>query len=369
MNGNKEIYLSRPSAPPLEEFIEEIRPIWDNRMFTNVGEKHRQFEAALMAYLGCENLTLTSNGHMALELALSALDVRGEVITTPFTFASTIMAIIRMGLKPVFCDIDPHTLLMDPSCIERHLSEKTGAIMPVHLFGHVCDIDRIAEIAAGTGIKVIYDGAQSFASLYRGKSAACYGDACILSFHATKVFHSIEGGAVSFADAENKKRADVIRNFGLVGDSVEAVGFNAKLTEIAAAMGLCNLRHMDEALSQRRACCERYREKLENVPGVRLIAEQDYETVNYSYFPIVVEDAYGHSRDELESMLVQNGIHPRKYYVNPADKWDILRSEGNAASCPVAEDVAKRILILPLYQDLLFEDIDRICGLIARFSE
>ena len=364
MNGDKEIFLSKPSAPPFDEFIAEIKPIWDNRMFTNTGEKHKLFERELMSYLGCDNITLTVNGHMALELMLSALDIKGEVITTPFTFASTVMAIVRMGLKPVFCDIDPETLLLDPDGIEDLITDKTSAVMPVHLFGHICDIAKISKIAEANGLKVLYDGAHSFGALYKGRSAACYGDACMFSFHATKVFHSIEGGAVAFRDAESKELADRIKNFGLQGDHITAVGFNAKMNEICAAMGLCNLRHFDEYQLQREKCAVRYNERLSTVSGIRIFPQREDEKTNYSYYPIVVEEQYGSSRDELEAVLVRNGIHPRKYYVDIATGWDVIRQCGWSRRCPAAEEIAEKILVLPLNQDMDVADIDRICGII-----
>lgn len=367
MNGNKDIFLSKPSAPPFDEFVEEIRPIWESRMFTNVGEKHIEFEKNLCHYFSCDNITLTSNGHLALEVALSSLNLSGEVITTPFTFASTIMAILRSGLKPVFCDINPLTLLIDANKIEALISDKTTAILPVHLFGHVCDIDAIESIAMKYGVKTIYDGAHSFGSQYKGKSTACYGDACMFSFHATKVFHSIEGGAVSFRNVEDKRFADKVKTFGLVGDDVECIGFNAKMTDISAAMGICNLRHVSDYIKQREECVREYDRNLSQVAGIRLINEQDYEKVNFSYYPIVIENEYGHTRDELEVYMVQNGIHPRKYYKNVANEWDIISEMGIKFSCPCAEEIAKKILVLPLNQDLKMDDVKRICDVINDF--
>lgn len=368
MNGNKDIYLSKPSAPPFDEFIEEIKPIWENRMFTNVGEKHKLFEKELMRYLCCDNITLTANGHMALELMLSTLNIKGEVITTPFTFASTIMAIVRMGLKPVFCDIDQETLLLNLDCIENLITNRTSAIMPVHLFGHMCDVTKISQIAEKNQLKVMYDGAQSFGVLYEGKSPACYGDACMFSFHATKPLHSIEGGAVVFQNADYKQKADRIKNFGLVGDDITNIGFNAKLSEISASMGLCNLRHFEEYQQQREKCAVRYNENLRNIEGIRIIPQREREKTNFCYYPIIVEKNYGKNRDELESVLIKYGIHPRKYYVNVANKWDFIQQLGWSSKCPVAEDMAKKVLILPLNQDMSLLDVDRICNVIETFK-
>ncbi|MBS7259626.1 MAG: DegT/DnrJ/EryC1/StrS family aminotransferase [Eubacteriales bacterium] len=367
MNGKK-IYLSKPSIPPFEEFINEIRPIWEDRMFTNVGERHRKFELELCSYLKSPYISLTANGHMALELALETLDLSGEVITSPFTFASTIMSLLRLGLTPVFCDIAEKDLLIDTEKIEKKITAKTSAIMPIHLFGNICDVERIDQICCNHGLVSVYDGAHAFGVKYKGVYISNFGDACMHSFHATKVFHSIEGGAVCFKKAEHKKRADVIRNFGLVGDEVECRGFNGKMTDVSAAMGICNLHYIAHNIENRKRCALHYDMRLSEIKGIRpCVGQVDVDT-NFSYYPIVVEPEYGLSRDQLCDYLNANGVFPRKYYVNVANRWEIIKSLGLDCECPIAERMAQRILVLPLHQDLSLEDVDYICDLISKLK-
>ena len=368
MNGKK-IYVSRPSIPPLEEFIEEIKPIWEDRMFTNVGERHNRFEQMLCSYLESPFITLTVNGHMALELAIETLGLSGEVITSPFTFSSTIMSLLRLGLTPVFCDINEKDLLIDAIKIEEKITANTSAVMPVHLFGNVCDLERIEQICCGNGLISVYDGAHAFGMKYKGKSISNYGDACMHSFHATKVFHSIEGGVVCFSKAENKQKADVIKNFGLIGDEVECLGFNGKMTDVSAAMGICNLRYFSQNVEKRKKCALHYDERLSTIAGIRPCVGQPDVVTNYSYYPVVVENEYGSTRDLLCCYLNENGVFPRKYYVSIANHWKIIKELGLDCECPVAEDIAQRIIVLPLNQDLSLEDVDYICDLIEKFKK
>ncbi len=371
MNGNdKQYYLSRPSAPPLSEFIEEITPIWNNRMFTNVGEKHKKFASMLADLCGCNNVVLTANGHLSLELALSALQIKGNVITTPFTFASTVMAILRSGAKPVFCDIKEDSFSLDESLIEEHITNETSAILPVHLFGNACNVEKTDLIAKNNGLKVIYDGAQAFGMSINGKNISGFGDATIFSFHATKVMHSIEGGAVFFKDSEALKKAELIKNFGLCGDDALECGFNGKMTEISAAMGICNLKYLCSNIDKRKVLYETYCEILKNVPGIVLCPVDKNISSNYSYMPIrVIEKEFGQSRDKLCEKLNSKNIFPRKYYQHLASDWKIIDEKYRNAHLPIARTVSKQILILPLHQDMEKDDVQYIAESIAEIQK
>jgi len=358
MIGNdRRYYLSRPSAPPIEEFLSEISPIWDNRMFTNVGEKYKMLVSLLTDRANGGNITLTANGHLALELALFALDIKGKVVTTPFTFASTVTAILRSGLTPVFCDIDEDTLCMDPHCVSSHIDGDTSALLPVHLFGNACDTYSLDRIAEEHGIKVIYDGAQAFGMKIDGRDIALFGDATMFSFHAVKVFHTIEGGAVFFKDSSVRDRADVIRNFGLVGDECTECGFNGKMTEISAAMGICNLKYLDENISRRRECVKAYESVLRDASGIRLMTTRSGVESNYGYMPIrVIKDECAVDRDLLFDRLMEKNIFTRKYYSNLACDWSFMKDIIPPSDVPVARRVSKEILALPLHQDMTADD-------------
>lgn len=362
----KKILVTRSSMPPFEEYIEEIRPLWESRWLTNMGAKHQAFAAALKDYLGVEQLELLVNGHMSLELTLQAMQLRGEVITTPFTFASTVHAIVRNGLTPVFADIDPEDYTMDPASLEAHITDRTCAILPVHVYGHVCHIEEIQRIADKYGLKVLYDAAHTFGETYRGRAVVSYGDASCLSFHATKVFHSIEGGASVFHDREIGQRLRDLKNFGIHSpESVEAVGANAKLNEFCAAMGLCNLRHVDEEIQKRARVVARYRKHLAGVPGLRLSPVQKDVKTNCAYFPVVFDEkVFGATRNEVYDRLTAEGIMPRKYFYPLVNDFACYRGKYDSAETPVARAIAKRVLTLPLYADLSLEEVDRIAGLV-----
>lgn len=282
------ILVTRSSLPSYEEYIEMIRPIWDSAWMTNMGDFHKGLERALKEYMEISRLVLFVNGHMALEMAIQALDLTGEVITTPFTFASTTHAIVRSGLTPVFCDINPVDYTMDVDQIESLITEKTTAIIPVHVYGNLCGVERIKSIAKKHGLKVIYDAAHTFGERYKGTSVAEFGDASIFSFHATKVFNTIEGGAVAFAEDWMEHRLNCLKNYGILDqDHVVWVGGNAKMNEFQAAMGLCNLRHLDEEIEKRKTVWERYQENLGGALGLKLPAYKEGLTPNYAYFPVV----------------------------------------------------------------------------------
>ena len=292
------ILVTRSSMPDFEEYCAEIRELWDSRWLTNMGVKHQQLEEELRRFLGCEQMALFTNGHLALEALLRAFDLHGQILTTPFTFASTTHAIVRSGCEPVFCDIDPVSFTLDPAELEKKITEKTVAILPVHVYGTLCDVDAIAAVGKRHGLPVIYDAAHAFAVTRRGVSAAAFGDAAMFSFHATKVFHSIEGGLAVCRDQETLQRLNDQKNFGIRGpEEVPSVGGNAKMNEFCAAMGLCNLRHLDEQIEKRRRTVEHYRERLEGVPGLQLAVIQPEVRSNYAYFPVVF-DGFRLTRDQ-----------------------------------------------------------------------
>ena len=360
------ILVTRSSMPEYEEYIEEIKDIWDSHWLTNMGEKHKALQAELQKYMGVPEVELLTNGHMALELSLQAMNLQGEVITTPFTFASTTHAIVRNGLEPVFCDIDPETYTMDVTQIERLITDRTCAILPVHVYGNVCNIEEIERIAHKYGLKVLYDAAHTFGETYKGQGIGNFGDASCFSFHATKVFNTIEGGAVCYRDPDMGRRLYELKNFGIHGpEEVDAVGANAKMNEFCAAMGLCNLRHVDEEIAKRRAVVERYREHLEGVDGLRLNVQQPEVRSNYAYFPVVFdENLFGASRNEVMDALAQNGIGARKYFYPLTNTFECFHGKYDVDATPVALHVAKRVLTLPLYADLSMEDVDRICKIV-----
>lgn len=363
---DSKILVTRSSMPSMEEYIEEIRSIWDSHWLTNIGEKHKALQAELQKYMGVPAVELLTNGHMALELSLQAMNLQGEVITTPFTFASTTHAIVRNGLEPVFCDIDPETYTMDVTQIERLITDRTCAILPVHVYGNVCNIEEIERIAHKYGLKVLYDAAHTFGETYKGQGIGNFGDASCFSFHATKVFNTIEGGAVCYRDPDMGRRLYELKNFGIHGpEEVDAVGANAKMNEFCAAMGLCNLRHVDEEIAKRRAVVERYREHLEGVDGLRLNVQQPEVRSNYAYFPVVFdENLFGASRNEVMDALAQNGIGARKYFYPLTNTFECFHGKYDVDATPVALHVAKRVLTLPLYADLSMEDVDRICKIV-----
>lgn len=360
------INVTRSSMPEFEEYCEEIKELWDSRWLTNMGAKHKQFEADLKKYLHTENVCLYCNGHLALENIIAAMELTGEVITTPFTFASTTHAIVRNGLTPVFCDINPYTYTIDVDKIESLITDKTSAIVPVHVYGNICDVEAIQAIAGKHNLKVIYDAAHAFGVEYNGENVANFGDASMFSFHATKVFHSIEGGMVSFKDASLYEKLNQLKNFGIVDqETVGFVGGNAKMNEFAAAMGICNLRHLDDEIAKRKAVVERYRERLGNVDGIRLCPIQENTKPNYAYFPVVF-DEYKYTRDEVCDRLKEYDIIARKYFYPLTNSYECYKGKFDANDTPIALDISKKVVTLPLYADLSLDDVDRICDVILK---
>ncbi len=367
----KKILVTRPSLPPIEEYIAELRDIWESQWLTNIGPKHNLLENELKEYLGVDRISLFTNGHTALELCLQAMNLSGEVITTPFTFASTTHAIVRNHLKPVFCDIDPKTYCIDTKKVESLITEKTTAIVPVHVYGHVCDVEEIERIAQKHNLKVIYDAAHTFGERYKGRGIGSFGDASMFSFHATKVYNSIEGGAICYKDEKLGKELYKLKDFGIKDEeTVDGVGANGKMNEFVAAMGLCNLRHVDENIAKRKALVECYRENLAGIDGLQLPLIQEYVVSNYSYFPIVVEpNQFGASRDDVFAALAKHDIHARKYFYPLTSDFDCYQGIFDSSETSIARQISQRVLTLPLYAELPLEAIDRICDVIKKFKK
>lgn len=363
---NEKILVTRSSMPSFEEYCEEIAPLWQTHWLTNMGEKHRQLESDLERYLQVDDIALFTNGHNALECVFEAMGLRGKVITTPFTFASTTHAIVRKGLTPVFADIKEDDFTIDPASVERLIDDETCAIVPVHVYGNLCDVDAIQRIADEHGLKVIYDAAHAFGVFRDGVSAATYGDASMFSFHATKVFNTIEGGAVCFHDHALKSLLDQWKNFGITGtESVEYVGGNAKMNEFCAAMGICNLRHVDEEIEKRRHVAERYWERLEGVSGVRVFRPREDVRYNYAYLPVTFDArAFGATRDDVYAALMARDIHPRKYFYPLVSDYECYEGRFDSSQTPVAKRAASEVLTLPMYADLRDDQIDRICDVV-----
>ena len=359
-----EIPVTRSSMPPLEEYVEKLKTIWDTAWLTNMGRYHEELKKELTDYLRVPGLELFVNGHIALELVIQAFDLTGEVITTPYSFASTTHAIVRNGLTPVFCDIRPDDFTIDCDKLEGLITDKTSAIIPTHVYGNLCDVERIEEIASRHHLRVIYDAAHTFGETLDGTGVGNFGDASMFSFHATKVFNTIEGGAVSYHGEEMADLLYKLKNFGITGkESVEYVGGNGKMNEFQAAMGLCNLKYVDREIGKRKALAERYRSRLEGVKGLRLSAVNPRVKYNYAYFPVIFED-FRLNRDEIYDLLAEQKIFARKYFYPCINAFDCYRDRFAADDTPVAKRIASQVLTLPLYADLDPDVVDEICDLI-----
>jgi dTDP-4-amino-4,6-dideoxygalactose transaminase len=362
------IYVTQPHLAPLEEFIPYLEKIWTSKVLTNGGPFHQQFEKELCEYLGVKHLALFTNGTLALVTALQALRITGEVITTPYSFVATAHSLLWNGIKPVFVDVDPITLNLDPARIEAAITPQTTAIMPVHCYGQPCDVDAIQKIADNYNLKVIYDAAHAFGVQTESGSVLNHGDLAVLSFHATKVFNTFEGGAIVCPDAKTKQRIDHLKNFGFVDETtVVAPGINGKMSEINAAFGLLQLKHIDAALERRKAIDARYRSLLKDVSGVRCLSGSGERIPNYSYFPILVDDEYPLDRDALFQKMRDHDIHARRYFYPLISDFPMYRGLPSAqrSNLPVAADASKRVLCLPIYPALTDRDIERIVALIA----
>jgi dTDP-4-amino-4,6-dideoxygalactose transaminase len=366
--ARKNIYVTQPFLPPLEEFVPYLEQIWESKRLTNGGPFHQEFEEELADYLGVEHLALFTNGTLALVTALQALRITGEVITTPFSFVATAHSLLWNGIKPVFVDIHPETFNLDPEKIEAAITPHTTAILPVHVYGNPCDVEKIQKIGDTYGLKIIYDAAHAFGVNYKGESLLKHGDLSVLSFHATKVFNTFEGGAIICPDAKTKKRIDDLKNFGYSGeDNIIAPGINAKMSEVQAAFGLLQLKHIDKAIARRREIDAQYREQLSSVTGISCPPLPADTIYNHAYFPILIEKEYPLSRDELNEKLRQHGIFPRRYFYPLITKFSMYRGLPSAeqSNLPSAMKAADHVLCLPIYPDLADESVTRIASIIA----
>jgi len=367
MTSKKPIYVTQPFVPPLEEFIPYLEEIWERKWLTNAGPFHQKLEKALAEYLGVKHLALFTNGTLALITALQTLRITGEVITTPFSFVATAHSLLWNNIKPVFVDIDPVTLNLAPDQIESAITPQTTAILPVHCYGTPCDVERIQQIADTYGLKVIYDAAHAFAVRHKGESLLNQGDLSILSFHATKVFNTFEGGAIVCPDVKTKQRIDYLKNFGFADEvTVVAPGINGKMNEVQAAFGLLQLKHVDNLIARRRDIDACYRQALADIKGITCLEIPDDMESNFSYFPIMVDGNYPISRDALYQKLRDNGIFSRRYFYPLISDMPMYRGLPSAAASnlPVAKRVSKQVLCLPIYPALKREEVDMILRLI-----
>lgn len=362
-------FVTQPHLPPLEDFLPYLEQIWANKQLTNCGPFHQELETALGDYLGVEHIALFANGTLALVTALQSLRITGEVITTPYSFVATSHSLLWNGIKPVFVDIDPDTLNLDPARVEAAITPQTTAILPVHCYGHPCKVDAIQQIADNYNLKVIYDAAHAFGVRDAGGSLLRHGDLSVLSFHATKVFNTFEGGAIVCPDAKTKHRIDHLKNFGFVDETtVVAAGINGKMSEINAAMGLLQLRSIDQLIARRKLIDSAYRAHLSDVPGIRCLPVNAQHQANFSYFPILIEPGYGSSRDDLYHKLKAHNIHPRRYFYPLISDFPMYRGLPSAHhdNLPVASQAARQVLCLPIYPDLEPTKVAEIADLIAQ---
>lgn len=360
------VYVTQPFLPPLEEFEPYLRQIWDNKVLTNGGPFHQQLEEALCQHLGVDHISLFSNGTIALVTALQALRISGEVITTPYSFVATAHSLLWNNIKPVFVDIDPQTFNLDPGKVEQAITPQTSAILAVHVYGQPCDVVGLRRIADTYGLKLIYDAAHAFDVRDDGGSVLRHGDLSVLSFHATKVFNTFEGGAIICPDAKAKKRIDYLKNFGFVDETtVVAPGINGKMNEFQAALGLLQLKHIGTALRRRDEINMRYRDALRDVAGISCLSIKEGIEWNCSYFPILVEEPYPETRDTLYHRLRTHGIIARRYFYPLISDFPMYKGLPSARDLPVARQVADRVLCLPIYPALSNEDQDRIIALLT----
>jgi dTDP-4-amino-4,6-dideoxygalactose transaminase len=363
----KTIYVTEPAMPPLSDFIPYLERIWESKVLTNGGPFHSQLESALCEFLGIRHISLFANATIALVTALQALRVTGEVITTPYSFVATAHSLLWNGIKPVFSDISEHSLNLDPQRIESAITPQTTAILPVHCYGHPCDVEAIQKIADAYNLRVIYDAAHAFGVHTRQGSVLNHGDLSVLSFHATKVYTTFEGGAVICPDAKTKQRLDHLKNFGIINQlQVVAPGINGKMSEVSAAFGLLQLTRIDAALNAREQIDSRYRSALQDVPGIHCLGDSGELRPNYAYFPILVRPPFPLKRDELFERLARNNIHARRYFFPLISDFPMYRGLPSAApsNLPVATKAASEILCLPIYPDLPLAVQEQVISLI-----
>lgn len=371
MAARKPVYVTQPELPPLEEFMPYLQKIWDGRQLTNGGPFHAAFEAALCEHLGVRHISLFTNATIALVTALQSLRVTGEVITTPYSFVATAHSAMWNGIKPVFVDVDPVTLNLDPARIEAAITPQTTAILPVHCYGTPCDVDAIQRIADDYNLKVIYDAAHAFGvqrlDAGQRRSVLDYGDLSVLSFHATKVFNTFEGGAIICPDAKTKQRIDHLKNFGFVNETtVVAIGINGKMSEFNAALGLLQLKHVDAHIARRGGIERRYRALLQGVPGVRFLERPADATPNHSYMPILVGPEHAAGRDGLYHALRAEDVMARRYFHPLISDFPMYRGLPSAdpRGLPVARAASEQVICLPIYPSLADEDIERIAAIV-----
>lgn len=365
---NKSIYVTQPSLPDLQEFILHLEQIWKSKVLTNNGPFHQQLEKELCEFLRVPYISLFANGTLALVTALQVLRVTGEVITTPYSFVATTHSLWWNNIKPVFVDIEPEFCNLNPEKIEAAITPKTTAILPVHVYGNPCKVERIQEIADIYGLKVIYDAAHAFGVNINEQSICNYGDLSILSFHATKVFNTMEGGAIICHDAATKKRIDYLKNFGFAGETtIVAPGINSKMNEMQAALGLVQLKHYHENIEKRKRITETYRKELSDIKGISVLPESRNTESNFAYFPILLnEEKYGLSRDKLYEKLKQNNIYGRRYFYPLISDFSMYKGldSANPSNLPIAGKIATQVICLPIYPDLNNETVNRICSII-----
>lgn len=370
---NKKITVSSPLFPPLEDFIPYLEDIWGRKWLTNNGHYHELLEAELCKYLNIKHFSLFSNGTLALITALQALQIKGEVITTPFSFVATSHALWWNGIKPVFVDIEPNTCNMDPRKIEAAITPNTTAILPVHVYGNPCNHKEIKEIADRHQLKIIYDAAHAFSVTENGESILNYGDLAVLSFHATKTYSTIEGGAIVCHSPEMKRHIDNLKNFGFRGETVvEEPGINAKLNEVQAAFGLVSLKYVENAIKKRKKVALFYRDAIDHISGLSYLNEMERVTYNYSYFPIFVDaDKYGMSRDELYENMKQQDVLGRRYFYPLISYFKPYRDLPSASPerLPVAHHIADSVICLPMHHDLSKDDLEKIVSLLQQFGK
>jgi dTDP-4-amino-4,6-dideoxygalactose transaminase len=364
------VNVTRPALPPIDEFIDSLREIWDSRVLTNEGPFHQQFENELAAWLGVKYVSVFSNGTLALLIALQALRINGEVITTPYSFVATSHCLWWNNIKPVFVDIDPVTCNLDPAKIESAITPQTSAIVPVHVYGNPCDVDRIGQIADTYGLKVIYDACHTFGVKINDGSVLNFGDLSVMSFHATKVFTTFEGGAVICHDEKMKQRIDFLKNFGYADQlTVVGHGINAKMNEIQAAIGLLQLKYIDQNVKARQQITEQYRVRLRNIDGLRILEDMPAVTHCYSYFPIFIDPSkFGTDREKLYQRLKLRNVNCRRYFYPLISHFPLYRGLESASpeKLPVAEAITKQVMCLPIYPDLPLSTVDQICDMLLK---
>jgi dTDP-4-amino-4,6-dideoxygalactose transaminase len=353
MKTNKPVYVTKPTLPALEEFLPYLEQIWDRKILTNGGPFHKELEEKLCEYLGVKYISLFCNGTIALMTALQSLGITGEVITTPYSFVATAHSLIWNNLKPVFVDIDPRSFNLDPNRIEEAITPQTTAILPVHCYGNPCDVERIQQIADRHGLKVIYDAAHAFGVSFKEESILSHGDLSVLSFHATKVFNTFEGGAIVCADSETKKKIDFLKNFGIADEvTVVGLGTNGKMNELQAAIGLLQLKNIDHAIRDRKKIDTKYRIEFAEISGISCMVESAEIVQNHAYFPILIEQNFPHSRDSVYQYLKEQGFYTRRYFYPLISDMPMYRDLPSSSNLLNAKKLAEKILCLPIYPNL-----------------